>query len=56
MGYSRRILNYPKKIVLSDLTYMMSMVDPMVISVETSMRYRGYSLEKEFTESIFMNP
>ena len=40
MGYSRRILNYPKTIVLSDLTYMKSMVDPMVISMETLMIYR----------------
>ena len=30
MGYSRRTLNYPEKITLSNLNYMMSMADPIV--------------------------
>ena len=56
MGYSRKTLNYPKIIALSNLTLMMSMVDPMVIVVETSRIDRGCSLEKEFIELICMNP
>ena len=56
MGYSRRTSNYPKRIVLSDLTHMMSMVDPVAIGVETPRIDRGYSLEKEFIELIRMNP
>ena len=35
MGYSRRTLNYLKRITLSDLTHMMSMADFISISVET---------------------
>ena len=30
MGYSRRTLNYPEKITLSNINYMMSMADPIV--------------------------
>ena len=52
MGYSRRILNYPERITLSDLTHMMSMTDLMTIGVETPMIDSRCSLEKEFTELI----
>ena len=56
MGYSRRTLNYPKRITLSDSTHMMSMVDLVAISVETLKIDSGCSLEKEFIELIRMNP
>ena len=56
MGYSRRTLNYPERITLFDLTYMMSVADPMDISVETPRIDSRCSLEKEFTELICMNP
>ena len=32
--YSRRTSNYRERITLSNLTYMMSMIDPIAISVE----------------------
>ena len=54
--YSRRTSNYPERIALSDLTHIMSMVDPVAISVETPRIDSGCSLEKEFTELIRMNP
>ena len=56
MGHSRRTSNYPKRIVLSNPTHMMSMVDPIAIGVETLRIDIGCSLEKEFTELICMNP
>ena len=56
MGYSRRISNYLERITLSDPTHMMSMTDPVAISVETLKIDSEYSLEKEFTELIRMNP
>ena len=56
MGYLRRTSNYSERIALSDLTHMMSMVDPMAIGVETPRIDSGCSLEKEFTELIYMNP
>ena len=56
MGYLRRRSNYLEQIVLSDLTHVMSMVDPVVISVETPMIDSWCSLEKEFTKLIRMNP
>ena len=56
MGYSRRTSNYPEKITLSDPSHMMSMADPIAISVETLRIDSGCSLEKEFTELIRMNP
>ena len=55
MRYSRRTSNYPERIILSNLTHMMSMADPVAIGVETLMIDSGYSLEKEFTELIRMN-
>ena len=56
MGYSRRTLNYPQRIALSNATHMMSMDDLIVIGVETLRIDSGCSLEKEFTELIRMNP
>ena len=55
MGYSRRTLNYLERIILSDLTYIMSIVDPMAISLETLRIYSRCSLEKEFIKLIYMN-
>ena len=55
MGYSRRTSNYPERITLYDLTYLMSMVDLVTISVDTLRINSGHSLEKEFTELIILN-
>ena len=54
--YSRRTSNYPERITLSNPTHMMSMTNPIAIGVETLTIDSGCSLEKEFTESIRMNP
>ena len=56
MGYSRRTLNYLKRIALSNPSHMMNMADPIDIGVETLKIDSGYSLEKEFTQLIRMNP
>ena len=56
MGYSRRTSKYLERITLSNSTHMMSMADPITISVKTLMIDSGCSLEKEFTELIRMNP
>ena len=56
MRYSRRTSNYPERIALSDLTHMISTVDPVAIGVETPRIDSRCSLEKEFTELICMNP
>ena len=56
VGYSRRTSNYLEIITLYDLTHMMNMTDLRAISVETPKIDSGYSLEKEFTESICINP
>ena len=56
MGYSRRTSNNPEIIALSNPSHMMSMADPIAISVETLRIDSGYSLEKEFTDLIRMNP
>ena len=56
MGYSRRTSNYQERIILYDLTHMMSIVDPMVISLESPRIDSGCPLEKEFIELIHMNP
>ena len=56
MGYLRRTLNYPERIALSDLTHMMSMVDPVAIGVDIPRIDSGCYLEKEFTDLIRMNP
>ena len=55
MGYSRRISNYPERIALSDLTHMMSMVDPIAINMKTLRIDSGCSLEKELPKLICMN-
>ena len=56
MGYSRRTLNYPERIALSNISHMRSMADHIAIGVETLRIDSGCSLEKEFTELIRMNP
>ena len=56
MRYLIKKLNYLERITLSDLTHMMSMVNPVAIGVETPRIDSGFSLEKEFTELIHMNP
>ena len=56
MGYSRRTSNYPKRVALSDLTHIISMANPVAISVETPRIDKGFSVEKEFTELMRMNP
>ena len=48
MEYSRRTSNYPERITLSDLTHMMSMVDPIAISVETPRIGSECFLNKKF--------
>ena len=53
MGYSRGTSNYPKRIALSNSTYMMSMADHVAIGVKL---LSGCSLEKEFNKLIRMNP
>ena len=54
--YSRRTSSYSEKISLSNLTYMMSMVDLIVISVEILRIDSGCSLKKELIELVRMNP
>ena len=56
MRYLIRTSNYPEKIALSNLTHMMSMVDPIAIGAEALRIDSGCSLEKEFTKLIRMNP
>ena len=56
MGYFRGTSNYPERIIQSNPTHMMSMVDLVDIDVETLRIDGGCSLEKEFTELIRMNP
>ena len=56
MRYSRGTSNYLERITLSDLIHMMSMTNPVAIGVETLRTDSGCSLEKEFTELIYMNP
>ena len=41
MGYSKRTSNYSERISLSDLTHMMSLVDPVAIVIETPTIDRG---------------
>ena len=56
MGYSRGTSHYPEIIAFSNPTHIMSMVDPVTISVETLWIDTWCSLEKEFTELNRMNP
>ena len=55
MGYWRGTSNYLERIILSDLTRMMSMANHVAISVETLRIDSGCSLEKGFTELIYIN-
>ena len=56
MGYSKRTSNYPERMTLFDPTHMMSIVDLMVINVETLNIDSECSLDKEFVKLICMNP
>ena len=56
MGYLGKTSNYREIIVVYNPTHIMSMVDLLAIDVETLSIDRGYSLEKEFTKLIHMNP
>ena len=57
MGYSRRISNYPKRILPFDLTYIMSMANLVAISVESPRtKIVGAIWKKEFIELIYINP
>ena len=56
MGYSRRTLNYPERITLSNLTHMMTMTDLVAIGVEILRIDSRCSLEKDFLELICLNP
>ena len=56
VGYSRGTSNYVEIITLFNPTHMMSIVDPVVIGVETPKIDSGCSLEKEFSKLIYMNP
>ena len=56
MRYLRRISNYLERIVISNLTHMMSMADLVVVGMETLRINGGRSSDKEFTKLILMNP
>ena len=49
-------LNYPKKIALSNLTHMMSMIDYVAIAVEEPKIDHGCCLEKDFAKLIYVIP
>ena len=50
MRYSRRTLNHLERIILSNSTHMMSMVDPIAINVEILRINSRCYLEKEYIE------
>ena len=56
MRYSRKISNYLKRITLFAPTHVMSLADPIAISVVISRMDCECSYEKEFTKLICMNP
>ena len=56
MRYSRRTSNCLERITLSNPNHMMSMADLIAISMKTLKINNEYSLEKEFTELIHINP
>ena len=56
MGYSRKTSNYPERISLFNPNHIMSMVDLVTVGVKTLRIDSEYSLEKEFTELICINP
>ena len=47
--YSRRTSNYLERVILSDPTHVMSMVDPITICVDILKINSGVFLEKELT-------
>ena len=53
---SEKDIKYWNKLILSNLTHLMSMVDLLVICVETPRMENRCSLEKELIELIYMNP
>ena len=55
MRYSKKTINYPKRIKLFDLTHMISMTNLVAINAETPMIDSGCSLEKAFTALICIN-
>ena len=55
MRYSRKTLNYLKRIALFDSTHMISTVGLIIFNVETLIIYSGCYLEKEFTRLIHVN-
>ena len=55
MRYAIRTFNYLKRITLSNPTHMMSIIDLVAISIETSRKDSGCFLEKELIELIRMN-
>ena len=56
MVYSRKTSNYLERITLSNPTQMMSIDDPVAISMEILRINSECSLKKEFSELIRMNP
>ena len=54
--YLRRTLNYHERITLFVLTHVMTMADHMAIGVEAPKIDSRCSLEREFTELIWVNP
>ena len=55
MRYLRRASNYLERIVLSNMTHIMSIVDPVATHIETLRIDSGCSLEKEFIELMCIN-
>ena len=49
-------IDYPERIVLSDLTHMMCMADLITIGVDTLSIDIGCSFTRELSELICMNP
>ena len=56
MRYLRKTSDYLKRISLSDITHIMSIVDLVAIHVKTQQIYSGCSLEKVFIKLIQKNP
>ena len=56
MRYSRRILNYPERLALSDLTHMIIMTDLIAIVVEFPRVDSRCYVEKDLYELINMHP
>ena len=48
--------SYPERIAMCNPTHMLSMADLVAIGVKTLRIYSGWSVEKEFTKLIHMNP